>query len=560
MKYSELIQSLKNECYSLNLLYVEDDIELCDNTYNILKPFFKSVSIANNGEDGLNIYKNGLFDIVLTDILMPKMDGREMSRIIRSINSRQVIIIMSAHEDSEYFLELIDIGIHKFIPKPPSLTHLFRAITEAAIDINNAKKVAKLSKEMKEDLRDSKDLLRNIIETIPVRIFWKDINSIYLGCNTLFANDAGAKSQNEIIGKRDLDLSWSNQAEDYVADDFYVINTKKEKINIEEKQTKADGKIVWLSTSKVPLKSENGKVVGILGIYFDITERKNAQNELVGYKDKLEGLVSVRTEELERSIVELTNAQKQLIESEKMASLGSLVAGVAHEINTPVGVSLTGITHIQTLTETINKSFSDGSIKQSSLRSYIDDVTKLSESMRLSLVSAAELIKSFKKVAVDQNTEQKRVFHLQDYIDDVLLSLNNILKKTNIKIDNLISDDLIINSYPGIFSQIMTNLITNSVIHAYDENEDGLIEIDARKTDDTVELIYKDNGKGMNEHTAKHIYDPFFTTNMGQGGSGLGMNIVFNLITQKLKGTIVCNSKENVGTDFSVIIPCEESN
>jgi len=555
MKHSELIKSLKDECQILNLLYVEDDTELCKNTENLLKPFFKSVTIANNGEDGLNIYKNGLYDIVLTDILMPKMDGREMSRLIKSINPRQVVIVMSAHEDAEYFLELIDIGIHKFIPKPPSLTHLFRAITEAAIDINNAKKVAKLSEEMREDLHENKELLRNIIETIPARIFWKDRDSLYLGCNTLFANDAEVKSQDELIGKNDFELIWKNQASKYIEDDKEVINSKKEKIDFEEEQIQSDGNRIWLSTSKVPLTSVDGEVVGVLGMYSDITERKNNQNELLLYKDKLEELVSIRTKELENSINDLSNAQQKLVESEKMASLGSLVAGVAHEINTPVGLSLTGITHIQTLTDTMSKSFNDGTIKQSGLRKYIEDISELSESMRLSLISAAELIKSFKKVAVDQNTELKRTFHLQDYIHDVLLSLGNVLKKTNIKIDNLVPVDLEMNSYPGIISQIMTNLITNSILHAYDEGSVGLIVIDAYIIDGAMKIKYKDNGKGMDEHTAKHIFDPFFTTNMGQGGSGLGMSIVFNLITQKLKGTIELNSKEGVGTDFIITVP-----
>jgi len=552
MQHSELIKSIKYECQDLNLLYVEDDLVLRESTELLLKKFFKSIDLAENGEDGLNLYKNKKYDIVITDIMMPKMNGREMSKLIKELNPQQAIIVMSAYEDSKYFLEFIDIGIHKFIPKPPVLDKIFNSIIDVAININNAKKVAKLSEQMKQDLHGNKELLSNIIDTIPVRIFWKDIDSKYLGCNTLFANDAGLGSEDDLIGKNDFELVWKNYAEEYVSDDKYVMQSNKSKVNYEEKQVTSDGDIIWLLTSKIPLKDEDEKVVGILGTYQDITERKKSEEELLTYKDKLEDLVSIRTKELESSISDLKGAQTQLIESEKMASLGSLVAGIAHEINTPLGLGLTGITHVQTITKDIDIKFKEKTLQEKNLKAYLEDVGILSESMRLSLVGAAELIRSFKQIAVDQNTEIKRDFYLHKYIDTVILSLHNILKKTDINITNNISDELKLYSYAGVFSQIFTNLINNSIIHGFGESKKGSIIIDTKIEDDNIKILYTDDGQGMNEHTAKHIFDPFFTTNMGQGGSGLGMNIVFNLITQKLNGTINLISEVGKGVKFEI--------
>ena len=183
-----LLKKAQKECKELDLLYVEDDITLSEATSKTLEAFFKSITIAYDGEEGLEKYKSGRFDIVITDILMPHLDGKEMSRIIRQINPEQAIIIMSAHEESTHLMELIEIGIYKFIPKPPNLQHMIECIYATAVNINNAKKVALMTDTVKQDLAESQTLLRTIIDTVPVRIFWKDKDSNYLGCNTLFAS------------------------------------------------------------------------------------------------------------------------------------------------------------------------------------------------------------------------------------------------------------------------------------------------------------------------------------------------------------------------------------
>jgi PAS domain S-box-containing protein len=273
MNDEELIQKLYVEAQSLRLLYVEDDVTLCENTRIMLEDFFEIV-VKNDGEEGLNAYNEQHFDIILTDIVMPNMDGKEMSKIIREQNPDQVIIVMSAYEESRYFMELIDIGISSFVPKPPSLHQLFSTLLAACVKINNAKKVEELSKEMAQDLKESKQLLRTIIDTVPVRIFWKDKESRYLGCNKLFLDDFDLKDQSELIGKSDFEMSWKKYAQDYFDDDQLVMETRKNKINYEEKLVTADGNEVWLSTSKVVLYDEHGEPMGVLGTYSDITEYK----------------------------------------------------------------------------------------------------------------------------------------------------------------------------------------------------------------------------------------------------------------------------------------------
>lgn len=282
-----LIESLHEQTQLLKLLYVEDDLVLCENTQAMLEEFFQTIVVAHNGEDALKAYEKERFDIVLTDIMMPKMDGRKMSRQIRERNPDQAIIVMSAYEDANYFMELIDIGISNFVPKPPSLNQLFSSLLKTALDINNAKKVAAFSEGLKQDLHESKELLRTIIDSIPVRIFWKDKTSHYLGCNKLFANDAGLEDQSGLIGKSDFELPWKDQAAAFVKDDKFVMETGEDKLSYEEKRVDAKNSKRWVSTSKVLLKGSGGEVLGTLGNYVDITEHKKNLNSIQEAKSAL---------------------------------------------------------------------------------------------------------------------------------------------------------------------------------------------------------------------------------------------------------------------------------
>jgi len=280
--------------------------------------------------------------------------------------------------------------------------------------------------------------------------------------------------------------------------------------------------------------------------YADSLESSNV--ELKRYQTTLEEMVEMRTSKLK-------SAQKQLIESEKMASLGELVAGVAHEINTPVGVGVTAASFLQDETNSINKKYLESKMTKEDFDGFLACSLQTTAMILSNLQRATELVQSFKQVAVDQTAEDRRRFQVIPYIEEVLVTLHPRLKKTlhtiEVNGDNIIEVD----SYPGAFSQIITNLVMNSVIHAFTDGEAGKITIDLKCDDKQMILTYTDNGCGVESKNLDKIFAPFFTTKRGYGGTGLGMHIVYNLITQKLKGVIECHSELGEGVTFTLTIP-----
>ncbi|MDD5158154.1 HAMP domain-containing sensor histidine kinase [Sulfurimonas sp.] len=242
-------------------------------------------------------------------------------------------------------------------------------------------------------------------------------------------------------------------------------------------------------------------------------------------------------EELQKSLKQLNQAQGQLIESEKMASLGTLVSGVAHEINTPLGVALTGISQITHEVKKLETNYKNEMLTEEALNEYIATMKQLTQTINDRLNNAALLVKSFKHISVDQHFEDKREFHLKKYIDDLFLGLQNLIKSKRVQIVNTIDETLVLESYPGIFSQIFSNLILNSIKHGFEQNTENIIKISVELNDYLI-IHYQDNGVGVTDEIEKKIFDPFFTTKRGEGGSGLGLNVVYNLITQKLKGKL----------------------
>jgi len=294
---------------------------------------------------------------------------------------------------------------------------------------------------------------------------------------------------------------------------------------------------------------------------------RQTKNELKLLNKDLELTVEERTQdlthsndELEQTITYLKQTQTQLIESEKMASLGALVAGVAHEINTPVGIGLTGITHFIDISEKLENSFENNNMTESMFKEFLDVSRELSVLIYSNLSKTSDLVKSFKQIAVDKTFEKKRKFNLNKSIEHSILSLGNIINKTNIDISVNSNDNIIINSYPSAFSQIITNLILNTVNHAFVSDSIGSINIKLSIVEKDVILEYKDDGKGIEKKDISRIFDPFFTTNRKNGGIGLGLNIIYNIITSQLEGSINCKSELNKGTTFIITIPLINQN
>lgn len=275
--------------------------------------------------------------------------------------------------------------------------------------------------------------------------------------------------------------------------------------------------------------------------------------------DKAAGELQSKNITLERTLEDLRSAQVQLVEAEKMAAIGGLVAGVAHEINTPVGIGVTASSFAQDKTEQMKELMAGGQLTPDIMKNYLHTMAEASSTIATNLTRAAALVKNFKQVAVDQSSETRRRFNLKEYIDTTLLSLGYHLRRSRHTIRVNCPEDLVIDSYPGAFSQMITALLINSLHHGFGSMEEGLIIIEASVDGNYLNLRYADNGKGMEKETVRRIFEPFFTTCRGDGGTGLGMHIVYNVVTRTLKGTIHCESAPGAGAVFDIRVPLAAS-
>lgn len=294
-------------------------------------------------------------------------------------------------------------------------------------------------------------------------------------------------------------------------------------------------------------------------------ERRRAEEELCHLNTELENRVAHRTgelaaanTELQTALDHLRQAQGQLVMSEKLAALGELVAGVAHEINTPVGVALSASSTLAEKNKIIRDLFERGEMKRSDLTQYLTGTREGVEMSLLNLHRASDLIRSFKMVAADQVSETHRRFKVREYVEEVLLSLRPKLKKTTHRVEVDCDPDLVIDSYPGVFSQILTNFVINSLTHAFDEEQSGLIRIAVSMDQGTLVLNYSDDGRGIPPEIQDKIFEPFYTSARSKGSTGLGLHIVFNIVSRTLNGTVTCCSESGQGTTFMVRFPCQE--
>ena len=412
--------------------------------------------------------------------------------------------------------------------------------------------------EANQKLSQEKDFSETIIESSSTVICCMDKE---LAITTV--NSAGEKltamPRSEIYGQ-----SWL---------DFFTIDKNKEFLKSQitsaaslleyeiEMDTPEFGRctLMW---SFVPFYQQ-GELQQYIAFGYNVTSMKKVQAELNSLNESLETNVVQRTESLESSNQRLAEAFEQLkqtqtilVESEKMASLGELVAGIAHEINTPLGISLTAASFLRDQSRDLARAIDTRDVTEADIKDFTAGIDESTDLLIGSLNRASQLVRSFKQVAVDQSSEACYQFNVADNLQQVLTSLNHKLKKSNSEVITECDSELTMTSFPGSFAQIYSNLVINSIIHGFDEWEgERKVYITVEQKQGRLFIDYRDSGKGVDKEMADRIFDPFVTTKRGAGGSGLGTHVIYNLVVQLLKGNIVCDHSVEVGVRFLIDLP-----
>ena len=335
--------------------------------------------------------------------------------------------------------------------------------------------------------------------------------------------------------------------------------------DVEVRMRHSNGALRWISLSARPFVEAQRTLIVLS--YFDITERRHAQEEIEALNVRLEERVAQRTADLQAANQELTQtlealhvAKDQLVQSEKLAALGALVAGVAHELNTPIGNALTVSTSLEYRLQEFETAMAQG-LKRSDLQNLLDDTRQASDILTRNLTRAGALVTSFKQVAVDQTSAQRRQFELAELVAEIVLTLTPSTRKAGCQIEVEVPEGMAMDSYPGALGQVLANLINNAMVHGYEGVREGRIIVRAERAgDDSIVLSVQDFGRGIAPDHRNHIFEPFFTTRMGQGGSGLGLHIVHNLVSQVLGGRIKFTSEVGHGTRFRATLPVHAPN
>ncbi|MBT9505901.1 PAS domain S-box protein [Rhodoferax sp.] len=352
---------------------------------------------------------------------------------------------------------------------------------------------------------------------------------------------------------------WVNQRE---RSDWLERSVRGEAIDdLELQLRRADGELRWISMSSRSFVEPTRTLV--LFTFFDTTERRHHQEEILALNTQLEARVARRTADLQDTNAELSQAletlkmaKDQLVQSEKLAALGSLVAGVAHELNTPVGNGLTTASSLDYRVQEFTALFDNG-MKRSDLRNFLDSTRQAADILIRNLSRAGALVESFKQIAVDQTSSQRRQFFLSTAVSEILLTLQPSIRQSACVVSADVADGLQLDSYPGPLGQVLTNLINNAIVHGFDSGRSaGNIKIHAEAMDENhIVLLVCDSGRGIQAADIGRVFEPFFTTRLGQGGSGLGLHIVHNIVTGLLGGHIDASSRAGEGATFSLRLP-----
>ena len=308
-----------------------------------------------------------------------------------------------------------------------------------------------------------------------------------------------------------------------------------------------------ISARRLPVNHEDCALWSLV----DITELRHIQAHIEDLNQSLEARVTERTAELTAALEALHHTQEELVRSEKLAALGSLVAGIAHELNTPIGNSVTIATTLAANAVEIGAQHAAGRLRRRDFDEHLEVTREATGLLVRSLSRAEELVRSFKQVALDQSSEQRRRFELGGFLHEMAITLSPMVKNSPYVLEITPIEALEMDSYPGALGQIFTNLLSNALLHAFDGRRHGHIRVTPRQTaPGWVEIRFDDDGNGIPAANLPRIFDPFFTTRLGKGGSGLGLHIVYNLATRILGGRVEVDSAPGRGSSFVLTLPC----
>ena len=412
---------------------------------------------------------------------------------------------------------------------------------------------------MADSLRAQKQELEAVFNASPVGMIVLDpqVNYVFVRVNDACSHLLAA-TRDQLVGKTGKMLNlWCNANE---REQFYHALQAKQFVELETRARRLDGS-EFIAALSVSYFITGGQRRALM-VVRDVTELRRIEAEIRALNSELEQRVERRTAELfeanarlSTTIEHLKLTQAELVRSEKLASLGALVAGVAHELNTPLGNGVMALSTLIASLRTFRKEMESG-IKRSSLDKLLEAMDTGSDIAFRNLSRAAELVASFKQVAADQSSSQRRAFLLEEVVDEIVLTVRPLLKRGDVAISVDVAQGLSMDSFPGPLGQVITNLISNAVTHAFEDCDDRRVTIAATPDgDEAVCITLADNGNGIPDTLLPRIFDPFVTTRMGRGGVGLGLHICHNLVMQTLGGRITVASTPGVGTTFTLTLP-----
>ena len=554
------------------------------------------VAIATSGESALQQLEHTPVSLILLDVMMPGMDGFETCKCIKAnpINQNIPIIFITALSESVNKVTGFELGAVDYITKPFQQSEVLARVRShlkinqlsQSLEARNTElqqlteqleqRVAKRTEELFvsiETVKRTQQLMRLVFDTIPHWVGWKDVNSVYLGCNQSFADVLNLNYPDEIVGKTDYDLLFSKEESDlFIMYDRHVMESGRAEFHIIDQLQRPDGKQVWLDTSKIPLRDALGNVFGILSVTEDITERRQAEDQLKQKKQNLE-----------QALVELQGTQVQLVQSEKMSALGNLVAGVAHEINNPVGFlggniqpALNYIKDIFGLIDLYQQEYSTPSriildeIEAIDLDYIREDLPKLIGSMREGVKRIRDISTSLRTFS-RADSDRPVACNIHDGLESTILILKHRLKASETRPEIQVIKEYgqlpLVECFAGQLNQVFMNILANA-IDALEESNIGRtfeeikanpnrIKIITKLNDNKQQLIIniKDNGQGIAEEVKQKIFDHLFTTKAVGQGTGLGLAIARQIIEETHSGKLSFNSVKGEGTEFIIEIP-----